>query len=165
MNLVFYHIFKEYSGVSLENALLGSSTTVFLTIAIMDVWQWMPFMFLIMLAGLTGLPKDPYEAAQVDGATDLQIFRFLTMPILKPLMIVGLLLRTIDAFKTFDQVWILTGGGPGNATELATIYAYRTNFRMWNLGYGAAVALVIFFFVIVITAIFYNLTQKKEEVI
>jgi len=155
--------FLKSLGISLKQALLGSRSTALLTIMLMDIWQWTPFMFLIMLAGLHGLPKEPYEAAQVDRASKLQIFRLLTLPLLKPLIVVALLLRVIDAFKTFDQVYVLTGGGPGDATELLALYAYRTNFRMWNLGYGAAVALVVYFVVLVVTAVFYTLTTAEKK--
>lgn len=155
--------FLQQLGFQLKAALLGSSFSSFLTIMIVDIWQWTPYVFLVMLAGLQGLPKEQYEAIQVDGASGWQTFRMLTFPLLQPLIIVIILLRVIDAFKTFDQVWVLTAGGPGNATELVNIYAYRTNFRLWNLGYGAAVALVIYFVILIITALFFNITQKKER--
>jgi len=151
-------------GFRLEQALLGSSSTALLTIMIMDIWQWTPFIFLIMLAGLHGLPKEPYEAAQVDRASKWQIFRMITLPLLKPLIVVALLLRTIDALKTFDQVYVLTGGGPGDATELLSLYAYRVNFRMWNLGYGAAVALVLYFIILLVTAVFYTISSSERRV-
>ena len=150
-------------GIRLQQALLGSRTTALLTVMLMDIWQWTPFMFLIMLSGLHGLPKEPYEAAQVDRASKWQIFRLITLPLLKPLIVVALLLRVIDAFKTFDQVYVLTGGGPGDATELLALYAYRVNFRMWNLGYGAAVTLVVYFIILVVTAIFYTLTTAERK--
>lgn len=150
-------------GVPMKEALLGTSVTALATLMAIDIWQWSPFIFLIMLAGLHSLPKEPYEAAQVDGASKWKIFRLVTLPLLKPLIIIALLLRVIDAFKTFDQVYILTGGGPGNATDLVCMFAYRTNFRIWNLGYGAAVVLVIFLMILIVTAFFYAITQKKEE--
>jgi len=150
-------------GIPLKEALLGTSATALPTLMIIDIWQWTPFIFLIMLAGLHSLPKEPYEAAQVDGASRFQIFRLVTLPLLKPLIIIALLLRVIDAFKTFDQVYILTGGGPGNATDLVCMFAYRVNFKLWNLGYGASVVIVIFILILIVTALFYTLTQKKER--
>lgn len=155
--------FLKSIGVRLEQALLGSRGTALLTVMLMDIWQWTPFMFLIMLAGLHGLPKEPYEAAQVDRASKWQIFRMITLPLLKPLIVVALLLRTIDALKTFDQVYVLTGGGPGDATELLALYAYRVNFRMWNLGYGAAVTLVVYFIILVVTAVFYTISSSERR--
>ena len=150
-------------GIPMKEALLGTSATALPTLMVIDIWQWTPFIFLIMLAGLHSLPKEPYEAAQVDGASKWKIFRLVTLPLLKPLIIIALLLRVIDAFKTFDQVYILTGGGPGNATDLVCMFAYRTNFKIWNLGYGAGVVLVIFLIILIVTAFFYAVTQKKEE--
>jgi multiple sugar transport system permease protein len=150
-------------GIPLKEALLGTSATALPTLMAIDIWQWTPFIFLIMLAGLHGLPKEPYEAAQVDGASRWQIFRLVTLPLLKPLIIIALLLRVIDAFKTFDQVYILTGGGPGNATDLVCMFAYRINFNIWNLGYGASVVIVIFILILIVTALFYTFTQKGEE--
>jgi multiple sugar transport system permease protein len=150
-------------GIPLKEALLGTSATALPTLMAIDIWQWTPFVFLIMLAGLHSLPKEPYEAAQVDGASKWQIFRLITLPLLKPLIIITLLLRVIDAFKTFDQVYILTGGGPGNATDLVCMFAYRTNFRIWNLGYGASMVIVIFIIILIVTALFYTVTQKRDE--
>jgi len=152
-------------GIPLKEALLGTSATALPTLMVIDIWQWTPFIFLIMLAGLHGLPKEPYEAAQVDGASKWQIFRMLTLPLLKPLIVIALLLRVIDAFKTFDQVYILTGGGPGNVTDLVCMFAYRINFKVYNLGYGASVVLVIFLMILIVTALFYTVTQKKEEIV
>jgi multiple sugar transport system permease protein len=152
-------------GIPMQEALLGTYATALPTLMLIDIWQWTPFIFLIMLAGLHGLPKEPYEAAQVDGASKWRIFKLLTLPLLKPLIIIALLLRVIDAFKTFDQVYILTGGGPGNATDLACLFAQRTNFRVWNLGYGASVVIVIYLIILIVTALFYTFTQKKEEVV
>lgn len=150
-------------GIPLKEALLGTTATALPTLMAIDIWQWTPFIFLIMLAGLHSLPKEPYEAAQVDGASKWQIFRLVTLPLLKPLIVIALLLRVIDAFKTFDQVYILTGGGPGNATDLICMFAYRNNFRIWNLGYGASVVIVIFILILIVTALFYMITQKGEE--
>lgn len=150
-------------GIELKDALLGTSATALPTLMAIDIWQWTPFVFLIMLAGLHSLPKEPYEAAQVDGANKWQIFRRVTLPLLRPLIVITLLLRIIDAFRTFDQVYILTGGGPGNATDLIGMFAYRVNFKIWNLGYGASVVLVIFLLILIVTAFFYAVTQKKEE--
>ena len=149
-------------GLDFKEALLGSGTTALPTLMAIDVWQWTPFMFLIMVAGLHGLPRDPFEAARVDGASQWQIFRRLTLPLLKPLIIIALLLRTIDAFRTFAQVFVLTGGGPGNSTEILAMFAYRINFKIWDLGYGASVVLIIFFIILLIIAVFYNMIQKDE---
>ena len=148
-------------GVHLERGLLGSVNTALPTVMFIDVWQWTPFMTLIMLAALRALPQEPVEAAQIDGATGLQIFRYITLPLIKPLIFVAILLRSIDSFKLFDTVFILTGGGPSFATELASIYAYRINFRYWNMGYGSSVVLILFLIVLIGTEIFFFLTQRE----
>jgi multiple sugar transport system permease protein len=115
---------------------------------------------MIFLAGILGLPQEPFEAAEVEGATRWQIFRRITLPMLRPIIIVALLLRLTDAFKTFDQVFIMTGGGPGVSTELATIFAYKVNFASWNLGYGAAVVALLFFISFVLTFVLLKLMTR-----
>jgi multiple sugar transport system permease protein len=111
---------------------------------------------LVMLGGLMSLPREPFEAAVMDGARPWQVFRDVTLPLLRPLIALVLLLRGIDAFKEFDKVFILTGGGPGTATELLSIYAYRVNFKSWDLGYGSAVAFMIYLVVLILCSVFYK---------
>ena len=101
-------------------------------------------MFLILFAGLRTLPKEPFEAARVDGASDWRIFWDLTFPMLIPASIGAILLRSIEAFKLFDIVFYITGGGPGGATSTATLQGYFTALRSGNLGYGAAMSIVLF---------------------
>lgn len=149
-------------GVHLERALLGSVNTALPTVMFIDVWQWTPFMTLILLAGLRALPIEPVEAAQIDGASGLQIFYYITLPLIKPLIFVAILLRSIDSFKLFDSVFILTGGGPAFATELASIYAYRINFKYWNMGYGSAMVLILFLIVLIGIEFFFFFTQREK---
>ena len=108
-----------------------------------DIWQWTPFMFLILLAGLQAIPQEPYEAALIDGASAWQTFLHVTLPLLKPAILIVLLLRTMDLLRVFDQIFILTEGGPGFATETASLYIYRTAFRFSNFGYAAAMSFVL----------------------
>ena len=108
-----------------------------------DVWQWTPFMFLILLAGLQAIPQEPYEAALIDGASAWQTFCHVTLPLLKPAILIALLLRTMDLLRVFDQIFILTEGGPGFATETVSLYIYRTAFRFANFGYAAAMSFVL----------------------
>ncbi len=131
--------------------LLGTPFNAFLTIVAVDVWQWTPFVTMIFLAAIIGMPREPYEAAVVDGASRWHMFRRITLPMLQPIIGVVLLLRLTDAFKVFDQVFIMTGGGPGAATELLTIFAYKVNFAYWNLGYGSAVVALLFFISFIMT--------------
>ena len=100
-----------------------------LSVVAVDVWQWTPFVFLVLLAGLQAIPQEPYEAALIDGSTRWQTFRHVTLPLLKPAILIVLLLRTMDLLRVFDQIFILTEGGPGFATETISLYIYRTAFR------------------------------------
>jgi ABC-type sugar transport system permease subunit len=115
---------------------------------------------MIFIAGILGMPREPFEAAEVEGANRWQVFRKITLPLLVPIIVVALLLRMSDAFKTFDQVFIMTGGGPGASTELATIFAYKLNFVSWNLGYGSAVVSLLFFISFVLTFVLMKLMVR-----
>ncbi len=139
-----------------NGAVLSVPELVFPTIVAIDVWQWTPFVTLVMLAGMMSLPRAPFEAAMMDGARPFQIFRDVMLPLLRPVIALVLLLRGIDAFKEFDKVFLMTGGGPGTLTELVSIYAYRVNFRNWDLGYGAAVAFMIYLVVLILCSVFYK---------
>lgn len=149
--------------IDTRTALLSDPALVLLTIIFIDVWQWTPFVTLIMLAGLLSLPREPYEAAIMDGARPLQIFRDVTLPLLRPIIALVLLLRGIDAFKEFDKVFILTGGGPGTATELLSVYTYRVNFKDWDLGYGAVCAFMVYLVVLILCAVFYKAVFWHES--
>lgn len=153
--MVTYYL--RATGLLAQNAaVLSQPDLVFLTIVAIDIWQWTPFVTLIMLAGLMSLPRAPFEAAMMDGAGPLRIFLDVMLPLLKPIIALVLLLRGIDAFKEFDKVFIMTGGGPGTLTELVSIYAYRVNFRNWDLGYGAAVAFMVYLVVLIMCSVFYK---------
>ncbi|MFG1421041.1 carbohydrate ABC transporter permease [Roseixanthobacter liquoris] len=112
----------------------------FIIIILTDVWIWTPWFTIILLAALQGLPKEPYEAAQIDAASKWGIFTHVTLPLLRPVIAVCVLIRAIDAFRTFDQVWVLTGGGPARSTEVFSVYAYVEAFVNLDLGRGAAAA-------------------------
>jgi len=142
--------------IDVRTALLSSPDLVLATIVAIDVWQWTPFVTLVMLAGLLSLPREPFEAAVMDGARPYQVFRDVTLPLLRPIVALVLLLRGIDAFKEFDKVFILTGGGPGSATELLSIYTYRVNFKNWDLGYGAVCAFMVYLVVLILCSVFYK---------
>lgn len=113
------------------------------TIIAVDVWEWTPFIFLLMLAGLASLPNEPYEAAQVDGASAWRQFWDLTLPFLKPVIAIALLLRIMDALRLFDIVFILTKGGPANATETVSFYIYKVALRFVDIGYASAISLIV----------------------
>jgi multiple sugar transport system permease protein len=118
--------------------ILGHPTRAFLGLVALDVWEWTPLMFLILLAGLQSLPVEPFEAARVDGAGPWRTLVDHTLPMLRPVLAIAIVLRTIEAFGTFDQVFVLTRGGPGEATRLLSIYGYDTAFKFQQTGYAAA---------------------------
>lgn len=108
------------------------------SVILVDVWQWTPMTFLIVLAGLQSIPQDITEAARTDGANELQILCFITLPMIKGHLMLALLLRTLDTFKLFDKVYALTGGGPGNATETMSVFVYRNGFKFFEIGLASA---------------------------
>lgn len=134
----------------------------FLSVIAVDVWQWTPFVFLILLAGLQAIPQEPYEAARIDGSSTWQTFRYITLPLLKPAILIVLLLRTMDLLRVFDQIFILTEGGPGFATETVSLYIYRAAFRFGNFGYAAAMSFVLLIVTNSISVLYIRLLQKQE---
>jgi multiple sugar transport system permease protein len=122
---------------------LGQPHAAFAGLVLLDVWEWTPLMFLILLAGLQSLPLEPFEAARVDGAGAWRTFVDHTLPMLRPTILVAVSLRSIDALTTFDQVYVLTRGGPGTATQLISIYGYQTFFQFQQFGYAAAMLIMV----------------------
>lgn len=157
------HYLRAVGLLAQNAAILSQPDLVFPAIVAIDIWQWTPFVTLVMLAGLMSLPRAPFEAAMMDGAGPLRIFLDVTLPLLRPIIALVLLLRGIDAFKEFDKVFIMTGGGPGTLTELVSIYAYRVNFRNWDLGYGAAVAFMVYLVVLILCSIFYKAVYWSQN--
>jgi multiple sugar transport system permease protein len=126
-----------------------------------DVWKTAPFMALLILAGLQNIPQELYEAATVDGASFLRQFFSITLPLLKSTILIALIFRTLDAFRVFDLIFVLTGGGPGNSTEVLSIYAYKTLFRNLDFGMGSAIAVIIFIFVFIFAMFYIRLLDKS----
>ena len=123
--------------------ILGSPTGAFWGLVFLDAWEWTPLLFLILLAGIQSLPVEPFEAAKVDGAGAWRSFVDHTLPMLKPTILVAVTLRSIDALTTFDQVYVLTRGGPGTSTQLISIYGYQTFFTYQQAGYAAAMLIMV----------------------
>lgn len=157
------HYLREIGIFGAQTAPLSSYNLVLPTMIFIDVWEWTPFVTLVLLAGLLSLPREPYEAAIIDGAGPVRVFFDVTLPLLRPIIALVLLLRGIDAFKEFDKVWILTGGGPGTATELLSIYTWRINFRNWDFGYGAVVALMVYLVVLILCSLFYKAMNLQQD--
>lgn len=114
-----------------------------LSLVIVDAWQTAPLTFIILLAGLQVIPREVYEAAEVDGAGPVRIFRSITLPLLAPYLFLAALLRSVDAFKIFDKVFALTGGGPGQATETLSMYVYRLGFKFFDVGLASAASIIM----------------------
>jgi multiple sugar transport system permease protein len=141
--------------------ILDKGWSAFLGLVALDVWEWTPLMFLILLAGLQSLPVEPFEAAKVDGAGSWRIFLDQTLPMLRPVLAVAIALRTIDAFTTFDQVFVLTKGGPGTSTQLISMYGYNTAFKFDEFGYGTAMLLTVALVVLAFAALTVRLIRKQ----
>jgi multiple sugar transport system permease protein len=118
------------------------------SVVLVDVWMWTPFMMLISLAGLSAVPKYLYEAADVDRASAWFKFRHITLPIIAPLLLIGVLFRVMDSYKLFDTVYVLTGGGPGHATQVLSVYLYQMAFRDFNTGKGSALGYIMLIVII-----------------
>ena len=119
---------------------LASMNQSLLSVIIVDVWQWTPFMFLILFAGVRSLPRSPFESAAIDGASRLQAFFLVTLPMLRPVIVLAVLLRAVDSVRTFDQIFMMTRGGPNLTTDLVSLYLQRVNFKFFDIGYGAALS-------------------------
>jgi multiple sugar transport system permease protein len=127
--------------------------TVYFSLIVAEVWQWTPFMFLALLAGLAAISPELYEAAALDGATSWQTFWHLTLPLIRPIMIIALIIRSLDVFKIFDLIFALTVGGPGTFTETITFYIYTLGFKNFRLGYTAAMAFIVLILISTVTTL------------
>jgi multiple sugar transport system permease protein len=140
----------------LGNPLLAIHGVIF-----MDVWKTTPFAVLLFIAGLQTIPRELYHAARVDGATSWVVFRKITLPLLKPVILLVLLFRTLDAFRVFDAIYVLTGGGPANTTETLSLYAYKTLFQTLQFGYGSTLAVAMFACVVLISLVYLKLLGRE----
>ncbi|NMO19623.1 sugar ABC transporter permease [Pyxidicoccus fallax] len=129
---------------------------------LVDVWKTTPFVALLVLAGLQGIPEDLYKAARVDGASAWRAFRSITLPLLKPALLLALLFRSLDAFRVFDAIYVLTEGGPANTTETLSIYAYKTLMRSGDFGYGSALSVATFLCVVLLAVVWLRLLGREE---
>ncbi len=141
---------------------LGDVRTAMLSIIIVDVWQYTPFAFLVIYAGIQSIPPSIINAALVDGATLPQITRYIVLPLVKRHILVVAMLRIIDTFRIFDKVFALTGGGPGNATEVLSFIIYKNAFRYYDFGYAAAQAVIMLVTVLTIIIAYIKITRRGE---
>jgi multiple sugar transport system permease protein len=140
---VLNHLLQLAGLIEREIPWLSDPATAMLSIASVDVWQWTPFVYLVMFAGLQTVPRESVEAAQVDGATWWQQFARIELHYLRPLLLLVLFLRLADVLRVFDHIFVLTGGGPGTATQLLSLHLYRVGFKFFETGEAAALALVV----------------------
>ncbi|WP_246161942.1 carbohydrate ABC transporter permease [Segnochrobactrum spirostomi] len=141
---------------------LGSADIAVWTMAGIDIWQQTSFVVLILAAGLAALPRDPYEAADVDGASQLQQFWFITLPMLRPVAAIAVVIQLINEFRTYDLPYVLTKGGPGTSTEVLSFFAYRRAFLGLSLNEGAAAAFVLLLIVLAMTIAFFALLERRR---
>jgi multiple sugar transport system permease protein len=138
----------------LAEPLLSNPNAVMPVLIIADAWQYTPFVTLVLLAGMKAIPREPYEAAYVDGASSFQRFRAITLPLLKSSILVAVVIRTLTSLRVFDIVFIMTGGGPGTASETLAFYGYRTAFNQYNIGFSSAINMLTFSLAILFTIIY-----------
>jgi multiple sugar transport system permease protein len=158
--LISYNLLERF-GLFTDASIFASPNAALYALILVDVWQWTPFMMLAFFAGLQSLPVNPYRAAAVDGADPVQTFFRLTLPMLSPVLAVIGLLRLIDAFKVFDTVFLLTGGGPGTVTESPSILAYKLVFEYWKVGEASALAALVWISFFLFCSIFYHIARKR----
>jgi len=135
-----------------------------IAVIVADVWQWTPFFTLILLGGLLSLPAAVIESARVDGASGFQLLRYIKVPMMKSLILVVLLIRLIDSFKTFDSIFIMTNGGPGSATEVLSLHIYRSGLPFMNISYASAMSYLFLIILIVTTTLLIRQLRRAENV-
>jgi multiple sugar transport system permease protein len=142
---------------------VSSENTVIASLVLVDVWQWTPMITLIVLAGLAGLSEEPVEAARVDGASDWQILRFVTIPMVMPVILTAMILRLIDALKTFDIIFAMTGGGPGYASETLNIMGFKYSFEYFRMGQSSVILVALFLVVLLCSLGIMKLRASSEN--
>lgn len=142
---------------------LAHPGTAIFAILVTEIWQWTPFMFLVFLSGIVSLDPEIFEAADIDGASGWNKLRYLTIPLLRPIIIVALLIRGLDALKFFDVIFALTGGAPGNSTETISFYIYKTGYQFFRLGHGAAASFILLIALIVILTYLLKIFKAVAE--
>ncbi|MBE7555530.1 MAG: sugar ABC transporter permease [Anaerolineales bacterium] len=144
-------------------AWLSDRKIVLWSMILIDTWQWTPFIMIITLAGLSALPTEPYEAAMIDGGSPFQLFWYLTLPMLRPTLMVALMFRSIDALKTFDIIYVITQGGPAYASETLNLYGFSQGFAYFNMGYASALLVLYFMLVMGVSYLFIRLRRAASE--
>ncbi len=142
------------------SAWVYDTATVIPTLVLVETWQWTPLVMLIVLGGLASLPIDPYEAARIDGASAWDAFRHISLPLVWPHIVVALVIRTIDALKAFDIIYVISGGGPGTASETMNIYLYLVAFNFYDMGYASAIVVVFFVIILLVSLVLFGARKQ-----
>ena len=142
---------------------VSSENSVIASLVLVDVWQWTPMITLIVLAGLAGLSEEPVEAARVDGASEWQILRYVTLPMVMPVILTAMILRLIDALKTFDIIFAMTGGGPGYASETLNIMGFKYSFEYFRMGQSSVILIALFLVVLLCSLGIMKLRASSEN--
>jgi multiple sugar transport system permease protein len=149
-------------GLDVGRGPLGEISTAMAAIILIDLWQWAPLLMFIFLAGLKSLPTEPYEAARVDGASRWQSFWAITLPMLKPTILIALLLRTTQSFKVFDIIFATTAGGPGSATTVLNYHIYTVGMTFFDMGYAAALANILLVIVAFLSVLYIMVLERQQ---
>lgn len=158
-----FGIINYFLGMFMEpQSWLANESTAIWALVVVDVWEWSPFVALVLLAGLQSLPNEPYEAAEVDGASKWQAFVHLTLPLMKPYIIIAIVFRFMDLFRWFDTIYVMTKGGPGTATETLNMFGYLTGFEFLNMGYAAVIGIIMLIIIIVVSQTIIKRVMIKE---
>lgn len=149
-------------GIDVGRGPLGELSTAMPSVILIDLWQWSPLLMVIFLAGIKSLPNEPYEAARVDGATRLQSFYHITLPLLQPVFLIALLLRTMQSFKVFDIIYATTSGGPGTATTVLNFHIFTVGMTFFDMGYAASLANILLVIVAIISVIYVLVLERQQ---
>ena len=139
-----------------------SPTWVIPSLVLVEIWHWTPLVMLIVLGGLAALPTEPYESARLDGASEWQLFRYITLPLIAPFLVVAAVIRTIDAVKAFDTIYVISQGGPGTASETINLYLYLQAFAFYNVGKASAVVVVFFIIILALALLLLYVRQRAR---
>lgn len=156
-------VMKEWFGIDFN---IGTNTTqAWITIILMDVWHWTPFVTLTLLAGILAMPRDPIEAAQVDGASKWQIYRHVTIPLLMPIIFITMFIRIMDSLKVVEEVYMLTNGGPSSDTTFVGLHIFRTVIQRTDWGYGSSMSLLVLYLTVVASWLLHtSITNRMAQV-
>jgi multiple sugar transport system permease protein len=149
--------------IGIDIAWLAGAKSALIAIALVDTWQWLPFVILMFMAGLATIPEDFLEAAKVDGANQIKIFAYIFLPLLKPVIMIVVLLRVIETIKIFPKIYIMTEGGPGTATEIINFFAYRTTFQYSRFGYGSALCFNLFIITCLLSIVIITVMKIRSQ--